>query len=198
MKKALMVFILLFLSSNCCAQNVKVGTFEEKDYYLKTESIRYCSTPSCIYIDGQEQSYIGAIFIVPSNEARHETRGDVLTPSKDAAYETKAILFSTDGTKFVLTSTASYDVNNNFIGSKDETVEIVEVETTLMVKDKETGQEKELKSKVSDKLRRIIWSPVQPGAASGIIASAVFGYVEANYPDVILRSKANIISAKRQ
>ena len=196
MKKLLiLLFLLLLLSNICYAEGLNLGDFDGKSYVLLTDTVRFCSTPSCLYIEGKEQSFVGALINVASPKAG--SSGDVLSYSKTSAYETKAVLFSRDGSKFVLVRTSSFDVNGNPIGSTDETVEIVEVETSLMVKDKQTGAESAARSKPDEHRRKIAWSMVMPGTAGEKITNAVLDFAESNYDYVLRNSKStNFLTIK--
>jgi len=189
-KKLLIIIALILLSSTCAAQGMTLGEYDGKTYILQTESVRFCSTPSCLYVDGREQSFVGASFYLDPKTPDTNSRDDVLTYSKAIAYETKDVLFSRDGTRFVLIRTSSFDINGNPIGSKDETVEIVEIESSLIVKDKETGNEGPLKNKTEEMRRRIAWSIVQPRSPGEFITNAVLAYAADNYAEVLSRSRS--------
>lgn len=52
MKKSILLLCLL-LANTASAAGISLGMYDGKEYVLQTDSVRFCSTPSCLYIDGQ-------------------------------------------------------------------------------------------------------------------------------------------------
>lgn len=194
MKKSILLLCLL-LANTASAAGISLGMYDGKEYVLQTDSVRFCSTPSCLYIDGQPQSYVAASIMVHGGNALQS--GDALSYNKQEAYSIKSVLFAVDGSKFVLVGTTAYDVNGNPIGIKDETVEMIEVETATIAKSKETGREAVVTSNIQEKRRKIAWSIPHPGSPGAKITAAVLEFAESNYHDILARSKSeNSMSVK--
>ena len=72
MKKFLVLLAILIIPSVCSAARIPLGTFFDKSYELNTDSLRFCSTTACLYInDKPEQSFVAAEIIVFS---KNQTR----------------------------------------------------------------------------------------------------------------------------
>jgi len=192
MKKLLIAILFLCVPAPCFAQDLNIGTFDNKTYLLQTESVRFCSTPSCIYIDGQEQSYVGAVFTVMP-QTRQQGGGDALSYSKVIGYETKSVLFTRDGSRFVLVQTTQFDINGNPIGTKDETVGKITLNSnvfTATTNSKGTVTSVE-RDGVDVERRKIAWSNVFPDTPGEQITQSVLGYAYNNYSEVMTNSRAN-------
>ena len=183
--KKIIVLLCLLITSTANAAVLPIGTFQDKGYSLKTESLRFCSTSSCLYVGGKpEQSYIAAeILVAPSMPPK--TSGDVLSYNKETAFEIKTILISPIEHRFVLLYTMTYDTNGNLINAQDETVEIKTIKTDGYAVNTKPGEGEVIEHKEKTVTsRRIAWSNIFPGTPAEIIVTAVLNYAAANYAEI--------------
>ena len=195
MKKLIIAFLLI-MSSTASAAGISLGVFDNKEYILQPDSVRLCSTPSCLFIDGYPQSYVAANILVSSGTSLQS--GDALSYNKQEAYSLKSVLFAADGSRFVLVRTTSFDINGNPISSKNETEELKTfVSTSHSLTTDSKGNASTTREAEDRMVRTILWSVPQPGSAGEKITVAVLGFAESNYYEILARSKTeNSISVK--
>lgn len=191
MKKFLVLLAILIIPSIGSAQNINLGTYGNSTYYLQTESLRACSTAECLYIIGKDQEYIAAkIQIVPQGKDSRFSGEDILSYNKSVGFVEKSALFARDGTRFVLITTASYDVNGNPIDVKNETEEIKTFVYNQYSVTTGTGGANETRGAVDVKVRRIAWSNVFPGTPQELLVRNLLAYAEANYAEIDAKSRS--------
>jgi hypothetical protein len=188
-KKLILLTLLLLVPIPVSAQDINLGVFGDSTYYLQPESVRFCSTISCIYIDGQDQPFVGAVLRTAPTTLQQQS-GTVLTYNNTKEYELKTLLLSLDGTRFVLLSTASFDVNGNLLDVKNETVEKITLQSSTYTETiNNNGGVAQSREKTDVERRKIVWLSVIPGTSNGKIISAILDYANSNYRDVLSRSQ---------
>ena len=194
---SVLAITLVIFQFGCSAQSINIGTFGTSSYFLIPESLRICSTSSCLYIFGQEQEYVAAkIQVLRASEIRKDV-DDALAYNKALGYLEYLVLFSRDGTRFVLLSVSEFDVNGNFIGIEDKTEKRTQLENPVVITatDKKGNSSTTTITHVST--RDIKWSTVVPGSAGEAITRAVLSYADANFSQIDARSsRENFIKAK--
>lgn len=199
MKIILIALLCLLVSSAASAENIKAGVFGSNIYYLQTESVRFCSTLSCLYVAGHDQPYIGATFIVePINKP--SVAEDVFSYTRTPGFELKKVLFSRDGQRIVLLETVKFDANGNQSEpAKNETVERIKYESTTATETRDNkGNVSVSRDTIEINQRKdILWRSVAPGTDTDSIVRYIMSFAESNYYDIIARSKAeNSMSVK--
>ena len=196
--KQIIILLCLLITSTVNAATVPIGSFQDKFYSIKTESLRFCSTVACLYIDGKpEQSYVAAeILVLPNTPVR--TSGDILSYNKENAFEIKTILISPSERRFVLLYTSTYDTNGNLIGVQDETVEIKSVKTSGYAINNKPGEGTVIEQKEHTIMsRKVAWSEIHAGTPAEAIVNAVLQYSAVNFDEIDNRSsKTNFMSSK--
>lgn len=190
MKKLLIAMICLLVASTASAAGLSLGVFDGKEYILQPESVRFCSTPSCIYIAEQPQSYVAANILVSSIQPAQQS-GDVLSYNKQEAYSVKSVLFAIDGSRFVLARTTTFDVNGNPVASKNEMEELQTfVSTAFSLSTDNRGNIATNRDAEERIVRKIAWSVPQPGSPGEKITQMVMSFAELNYHEIMFRSKS--------